>query len=68
MFLNEKIYFNNIFITDNFTNFASEKDEIKKNLKKLTIYSFNFEQNINGKIEKGNCTIQYPKKFIVNMI
>ena len=23
----------------------------------------NFEQNINGKIENGNCTIQYPKKI-----
>jgi len=25
--------------------------------------NFNFEQNINGKIEIGNCTIQYPKKI-----
>mgnify|MGYP003348851907 CR=1 FL=1 len=24
---------------------------------------FNFEQNINGKIENGNCTIEYPKKI-----
>ena len=47
---------------------ASEKNAIKKNLKEIDNFSFNFEQNINGKIEKGNCTIQYPKKFIVNMI
>ena len=25
--------------------------------------SFNFEQNINGKVETGNCIIQYPKKM-----
>ena len=42
---------------------ASEKDAIKKNLKETDNFSFNFEQNINGKIEKGNCTIQYPKKI-----
>ena len=42
---------------------ASEKDAIKKNLKEIDNFSFNFEQNINGKIEKGNCTVQYPKKI-----
>ena len=42
---------------------ASEKDAIKKNLKKIDNFSFNFEQNINGKIEKGNCIVQYPKKI-----
>ena len=42
---------------------ASEKNSIKKNLKEIDNFSFNFEQNINGKIEKGNCTIQYPKKI-----
>ena len=25
--------------------------------------SFNFEQNINGNLENGNCTIEYPKKI-----
>ena len=25
--------------------------------------SFDFEQNINGKIENGNCIIEYPKKI-----
>ena len=25
--------------------------------------SFNFEQNINGKIENGNCSLEYPKKI-----
>ena len=42
---------------------ASEKDAIKKNLKEIDNFSFNFKQNINGKIEKGNCTVQYPKKI-----
>ena len=42
---------------------ASEKNAIKKNLKEIDNFSFKFEQNINGKIEKGNCTIQYPKKI-----
>ena len=42
---------------------ASEKDAIKENLKEIDNFSFNFEQNINGKIEKGNCTVQYPKKI-----
>ena len=43
--------------------FSSEKDEVKKNLDQIDNLSFDFEQNINGKIEKGNCTIQYPKKI-----
>ena len=42
---------------------ASEKNAIKKNLKEIDNFSFKFEQNVNGKIEKGNCTIQYPKKI-----
>ena len=41
--------------------------DIKKNviekLKDIKNISFNFEQNINGKIENGNCTILYPKKI-----
>ena len=41
---------------------ASIKKDIIENLKKLKIYLFNFEQNINGKLENGNCIIEYPKK------
>ncbi len=33
------------------------------NLKSIKNINFNFEQNINGKIEDGNCTIEYPKKI-----
>ena len=40
---------------------ASNKDKIVENLKNTKNLSFDFEQNINGKVEIGNCTIQYPK-------
>ena len=42
---------------------ASIKDNIINKLKEVENISFDFEQNINGKIENGNCTIKYPKKI-----
>ena len=42
---------------------AETKNRIIKNLKDTDNLNFEFKQNINGKIEKGNCTIQYPKKI-----
>ena len=42
---------------------AEIKDKIIQNLENTNNLDFNFEQNINGKIENGNCTIQYPKKI-----
>ena len=42
---------------------ASIKDNIVNKLKDIENISFDFEQNINGKIENGNCTIKYPKKI-----
>ena len=42
---------------------ASNKDKIIENLQNTKNLNFEFEQNINGKIENGNCTIQYPKKI-----
>ena len=42
---------------------AEIKDKIVQNLKDTENFDFKFEQNINGKIENGNCTIQYPKKI-----
>ena len=42
---------------------AEIKDKIIQNLKETDNLDFNFEQNINGKIENGNCTIKYPKKI-----
>jgi len=43
---------------------ASEKNYIIQNLNEIKNLTFNFEQNINGKIEKGFCTIEYPKKIL----
>ena len=42
---------------------ASNKDKIIEYLQNTENLNFDFEQNINGKIENGNCTIQYPKKI-----
>ncbi len=42
---------------------ATTKDEIIENLKEIKNLEFNFEQNIKGKIERGNCILQYPKKI-----
>jgi outer membrane lipoprotein-sorting protein len=42
---------------------ADVKKEIIQNLKNTQNLDFKFEQNINGKIENGNCTIEYPKKI-----
>ena len=42
---------------------AEIKEKIIQNLKNTTNLNFKFEQNINGKIENGNCTIEYPKKI-----
>ena len=42
---------------------AEIKKKIIKNLKETNNLDFKFEQNINGKIENGNCTIEYPKKI-----
>ena len=42
---------------------ASTKKDIIKNLQKTNNLSFNFEQNINGKIQNGKCIIKYPKKI-----
>ena len=42
---------------------ASNKEKIIQNLNNTKNLDFNFEQNINGKIENGNCTIKYPKKI-----
>ena len=42
---------------------AEIKDSIIQNLKNTENLDFKFEQNINGKIENGNCTIEYQKKI-----
>ena len=42
---------------------AEVKEKIIQNLKDTKNLDFKFEQNINGKIENGNCTIEYQKKI-----
>ena len=39
---------------------AENKDKIVKKLKDTDNLNFQFEQNINGKIDNGVCTIEYP--------
>ena len=42
---------------------AEIKDKIIQNLSNTDNFSFDFEQNINGKIENGNCKVKYQKKI-----
>ena len=50
------------FIATSISN-AENKDKIIQNLNDTENLDFKFEQNINGKIENGNCTIEYQKKI-----
>ena len=53
------------FLIINFKNVAQGlvNDKIINNLQNINNLSFEFEQNINGKIESGNCIIEYSKKI-----
>jgi len=42
---------------------ANNKQNIINNLKNTKNVNFEFEQNINQKIENGNCIVEYPKKI-----
>ena len=42
---------------------ASEIKNIIEHFKKIENITFSFKQNINGKIEKGECILKYPKKI-----
>ena len=50
-----------LFVTSNLK--AEIKEKIIQNLKNTNNLDFKFEQNINGKMENGHCTIEYPKKI-----
>ena len=52
-----------VFILIENNAFASVKENIINKLRDIENISFNFEQNINSKIENGDCTIEYPKKI-----
>ena len=58
-----KFFFISFFLILLSNTHANNKDKIIENLQNTENFNFNFEQNINGKIENGNCTIQYPKKI-----
>jgi len=51
------LFFNNEIL-------ALEKENIIKNLRSINNLSFDFEQNINGEKERGNCILKYPKKIL----
>ena len=59
------IFFLLFFVTNSN---ANNKENIINNLKNTNNINFEFEQNINKKIEKGNCIIQYPKKIYCQYI
>ena len=58
-----KLYLIIILIVLTFNSNAEIKEKIIQNLKNTKNLDFKFEQNVNGKIENGNCTIEYPKKI-----
>ena len=51
-----------LFVSTSISN-AEVKEKIIQNLKDTKNLDFKFEQNVNGKIENGNCTIEYQKKI-----
>ena len=59
----KKIFFIFLFVNLNSIALSSMKENIINSLINTDNLSFNFEQNINGKVETGNCIIEYPKKI-----
>ncbi len=59
----KKLYFIVIYFSIITSVTASIKENIIEKFSNIENISFNFEQNINGKIENGNCIIEYPKKI-----
>ncbi len=58
-----RIYIILFFFSLTLNSDANVKEKIIENLMNTNNLDFKFEQNINGKIENGNCTIEYPKKI-----
>tara|TARA_B100000674_G_C37783340_1_gene888254 strand:- start:256 stop:801 length:546 start_codon:yes stop_codon:yes gene_type:complete len=54
------IFFLSFFILNSY---AGNREKIIEKLNNTSNLSFDFEQNINGKVEIGNCIIEYPKKI-----
>ena len=59
----KKIIITVFLIFFNTTTYGSVKENIIQNLAATHNFNFNFEQNINGKIETGKCIVQYPGKI-----
>ena len=59
----KKCYVIIFFILFTSNTLASFKDNIIENLSNIENISFKFEQNTNGKIENGECIIEYSKKI-----
>ena len=59
----KKIFLITFFLILTKNSFASIKENIISKLTEVENISFEFEQNINGKIESGNCIIEYPRKI-----
>ena len=59
----KKLLFVIIYLTVISNVSASIKENIIEKFTNIENVSFDFEQNINGKIENGNCIIEYPKKI-----
>ena len=59
----KQIFFIIIFIIPINNALAFNKNILIKKLSNIDNINFEFEQNINEKIETGECTIQYPKKI-----
>ena len=59
----KKLLFVIIYLTVISNVSASIKENIIEKFTNIENISFDFEQNINGKIENGNCVIEYPKKI-----
>ena len=57
-----------IIFSFNINSNASNKENIINNLKNTKNFNFDFEQNINKKIEKGNCIIEYPRRIYCEYI
>jgi len=59
----KKIFILFIFLIPFNKALAETKEIIIQKLRNIDNINFEFEQNINNKIETGKCTIQYPKKI-----
>jgi outer membrane lipoprotein-sorting protein len=63
MFYKKKYYLLLFLVLFFFETKADYKNKIISKFQNIKNLTFNFEQNVNGKIEEGKCIIEYPKKI-----